>query len=88
VAFARNVDANSASTEFYIMIGQATRHLDRNMSTIGPVIYGVPAIQALNRANMNNASGVIEDTDKRSKIIWAKLAKDVSPQNQLKIQVQ
>ncbi len=88
VAFARDVDANSASTEFYIVIGQATRHLDRNMSTIGRVIYGMPAVQALNRANMNNASGVIEDTTKRSKILWAKLAKDVSPQNQLKIQIQ
>ena len=38
VAFARNVQADTASTEFYIVIGQATRHLDRNMSTIGRVI--------------------------------------------------
>jgi peptidylprolyl isomerase len=88
VAFARDVDANSAATEFYIVIGQATRHLDRNMSTIGRVIYGMPAIQSLNRANMNNTSGVIEDADKRGKIIWAKRAKDVSTENQLKIQIQ
>lgn len=88
VAFARGVDANSASTEFYIVIGQATRHLDRNMSTIGRVIYGMPSVQALNRAHMNNASGVIEDETKRSKILWAKLAKDVSPDKQLKLQVQ
>ena len=88
VAFARDVDANSASTEFYIVIGQATRHLDRNMSTIGRVIYGMPAVQALNRANMNNASGVIENPTKRGKILWAKLAKDISQQNQIKIQIQ
>lgn len=88
VAFARDVGANSASTEFYIVIGQATRHLDRNMSTIGRVIYGMPAVQALNRANINNTSGVIEDVSKRSKIIWAKLAEDISPGNRLKLKVQ
>lgn len=88
VAFARGVDADSASTEFYIVIGQATRHLDRNMSTIGRVIYGMPAVQALKRANMNSASGVIEDETKRSKILWAKLAKDISPQKRLHIEIQ
>ena len=88
VAFARDVDANSASTEFYIVIGQATRHLDRNMSTIGRVIFGMPAVQTLHRANINNGSGVIEDATKRGEILWAKLAKDVSPKNQLKIQIQ
>ena len=88
VGFARNVDANSANTEFYIVIGQATRHLDRNMSVIGRVIYGMPTVQALHRANMNNASGVIEDADQRSKIRWAKLVKDINPKNQLNIQIQ
>jgi peptidylprolyl isomerase len=88
VAFARGVAADSASTEFYIVTGQATRHLDRNMSTIGRVIYGMPAVQALNRANLNNASGVIEDFSKRSKILWAKLATDLDESNIIAIQVQ
>lgn len=88
LAFARSDEADTASTEFYIVIGQATRHLDRNMSTIGRVIYGMPAVQALNRAKLNNASGVIKDASKRSKILWAKLAKDVAAKDQLKIQVQ
>ena len=88
VGFARDIDAHSANTEFYIVIGQATRHLDRNMSTIGRVIYGMPAVQALNRAHPNNASGVMEDASQRSKILWAKLAKDVKPQEQLKVQLQ
>jgi peptidylprolyl isomerase len=88
VAFARDIGADSASTEFYIVIGQATRHLDRNMSTIGRVIYGMPTVQALQRANINNASGVIEDETKRSKILWAKLAKDINPQKRLHVQIQ
>ena len=37
---------------------------------------------------MNNASGVIEDAAQRGKILWAKLGKNVSPQNQLNIQIQ
>ena len=85
--FARDKDANLARIEFYIVIGQASRHLDRNMSTIGRVIYGT-SVQTLNRANMNNTSGVIQDLHKRGKILWAKLAKNVSPQNQLNIQIQ
>lgn len=88
VAFARDVDADSASTEFYIVIGQATRHLDRNMSSIGRVIYGMPAVQALNRANMNNLSGVIEDKTQRSKIQWAKLARDLPKKELLNVQIQ
>ena len=88
VAFARDVDINSATTEFYIVIGQATRHLDRNMSSIGKVIYGMTRVQALNRANMNNSSGVIEDENQRSKIVWAKLAKDVPSKDQIIVQVQ
>jgi hypothetical protein len=58
------------------------------MSTIGRVIYGIPALQALHCANMNNASGVIKDATKHSKILWAKLAKNVSPKNQHEIQTQ
>lgn len=88
VAFARGTEADTASTEFYIVIGQATRHLDRNMSTIGRVIYGMPAVQALKRAKLNNASGVIEDATQRSKILWAKLAKDVAPKDHVSVQVQ
>jgi len=88
VAFARGVETDSASTEFYIVIGQATRHLDRNMSTIGRVIYGMPAVQALNRANLNNASGVIEETSKRSKILWAKLATNMDSSALIALQIQ
>lgn len=88
VAMARNVEANSGSTDFYIVIGQATRHLDRNMSTFGKVIYGMPLIQSLKRAHLNISSGVIEDASKRSKILSAKLAIDIPMQQRLLLQVQ
>jgi peptidylprolyl isomerase len=88
VAFARDNDAHSATSEFYIVIGQASRHLDRNMSTLGRVTFGMPAVQAFNRANINNADGVLENASERSKILWAKLAKDVGQNNRLKVQIQ
>ncbi|MFT2092951.1 peptidylprolyl isomerase [Paraglaciecola sp. 2405UD69-4] len=88
LAFARDTDINSATTEFYIVIGQATRHLDKNMSSIGRVIYGMPAIQSLKRAQLNNASGVIQQPEDRSKIIWAKLANQVAEQDRIAIEIQ
>jgi peptidylprolyl isomerase len=88
VAFARGTEADSATTEFYITIGQATRHLDRNMSTIGRVIYGMPAIQNVKRASVNNSSGVIEDEAKRTPIISAKLAKNIPMSERITVEVQ
>lgn len=88
LAMARSNDANSGSATFYIVIGQATRHLDRNMSSMGRVIYGMPHIQALKRAPMNNRSGVMQEAKERSKIVWMKLAKDVPVSQRIKVQVQ
>ncbi len=88
VAFARGTEADTATTEFYITIGQATRHLDRNMSTIGRVIYGMPAIQSVKRANINNASGVIEDKTNRTQILSAKLAKNIPEKDRIDIEIQ
>ncbi|MDP5133812.1 MAG: peptidylprolyl isomerase [Paraglaciecola sp.] len=88
VAMARSNEKDSATSDFYIVIGQATRHLDRNMSSFARVIYGMPAIQALQRADFNNASGVIDEPIKRSKIIRAKLASQLPLAQQLQLQVQ
>lgn len=88
IAFARGTEADTATTEFYVTIGQATRHLDRNMSTIGRVIYGMPAIQKVNRASVNNSSGVIDDETKRTKILSAKLAKNVPADKRINVQIQ
>ena len=49
VAAARETAANTATTEFYIMIGPQARHLDYNMSVFGRVVWGMPVIQRVNR---------------------------------------
>lgn len=67
VAFARNSEKDTASTEFYIVIGQAPRHLDRNMSVIGRVVQGMDALQKLPRGN-RDTGGVLDDITQESKI--------------------
>lgn len=88
LALARNTEKHSATTDFYVVIGQSTRHLDRNMSSFGKVIFGMPTIQSLKRASVNVASGVIEREELRSQIQWVKLAKDVEPKDRINVQIQ
>lgn len=83
VAMARGNEANSGSTDFYIVIGQAPRHLDRNMSVFGQVIYGMENVQAMKRGNPNIDGGVINDVGQRSKIVSAKLGTSVDKSQQI-----
>lgn len=82
VAMARNNEADSGSTDFYIVIGQAPRHLDRNMSVFGQVVYGMQHVQAFPRGNIENG-GVIDDAELRSKIISAKLGSAMPKEEQI-----
>lgn len=75
VAFARDVDKDTASTEFYAVIGQAPRHLDRNMSVIGKVVEGMAILQSLLRGNIENG-GVLDAMEAQNKIISASLGAD------------
>ena len=88
VAMARTNDADSATTEFYIVIGQAPRHLDRNMSSLGRVIHGMDIVQSFNRANANEAGGVIVDIGRRTKIQWARTGDKVNPELRVPVEVQ
>ncbi|WP_157726619.1 peptidylprolyl isomerase [Thalassotalea crassostreae] len=49
VAMARSTEPNTAAGDFYAVIGQAPRYLDRNMSVIGRVVYGLEYLQKLDR---------------------------------------
>lgn len=87
LAMARSVEAHSATSDFYIVIGQATRHLDRNMSSFGRVLVGMNNVQRIKRAPVDVASGVIEDAAQRSTIEWVKMAADIPLEQRLQIQV-
>ena len=87
VAFARGNEAEWVTPDFYITLGQATRHLDRNMTSLGRVLYGMPAVQRILRADGDAAGGVIQEASKRSAIKWIKMAEDVPQNLRLNVQV-
>lgn len=82
VAMARNNDPDTGDVEFYIVIGQGPRHLDRIMSVFGRVIDGMEHVQALQRGNPAVNSGVIADPDARDTILTMRVAADVPADEQ------
>lgn len=53
-AMARDNDINSASTEFFITIGQAPRYLDKNITVFGRVLEGIEHVNRLDRTARND----------------------------------
>ncbi len=91
LAMARGTAPNSATSDFYIVIGQAPRHLDRNMSIFGRVVYGMEHVQKIKRASLTSVvsqGGVISDKAKQTKIKWAKLGDELPNTQQLTLAVQ
>lgn len=76
VAMARGDEPDSSRTDFYIVIGQAPRYLDRNLTIFGRVVYGMEHIQSVRRGPPSR-SGIIETPDERSIIRTAQLAADL-----------
>lgn len=76
-AFARDNDPDTAATEFYIVIGQAPRRLDRDLTAFGRVLSGQQFLQKLERGDPDVDSGVIGDLAKRDAIIRMRLASDL-----------
>ncbi len=76
VAMARNDDPDSSRTDFYIVIGQAPRYLDRNMNVFGRVIHGMDVVQRIQRGPDNN-NGILIDETKATRIRSVKLASDL-----------
>lgn len=76
-AFARDNDANTATTEFYIVIGEAPRRLDDQLTAFGRVISGMDFIQKLNRGDPDVDQGVIQDKSKQDEIVRMRIAADI-----------
>ncbi len=86
VAMARNNGRDTASTDFYIVIGQAPRYLDRNLTIFGRVIRGMEIVQRIRRDGPDE-DGMIEDPNERTPIDRARLAADLPPSERMKIHV-
>ncbi len=82
VAMARNDDPDSSRTDFYIVIGQAPRYLDRNLNVFARVIYGMDVVQRIKRGPALN-NGIIEDEQASTRISRMQLASDIPEEDRL-----
>jgi peptidylprolyl isomerase len=62
-------------SELYVVIGQAPRHLDRNLAMVGRVVQGMDLLSSLHRGT--GALGVYETPAERTPINSIRLASDV-----------
>ncbi len=86
IAMARGNDADSASSHFYIVNGQAPRYLDRIMSVFGRVIYGMNHVQAITRtATIEGETAV--NSSAHTPIISMKMMADVPLAEQISLEV-
>jgi cyclophilin family peptidyl-prolyl cis-trans isomerase len=81
-AMARGNEADSGGTEFYVVLGHATRYLDRNITAFGRVIDGMAHFQQLSREAKNGVEDVTYNPIKSVRV-----AADVEHQKSREIKV-
>lgn len=86
VAMARNEDPDSGGTDFYIVIGQAPRYLDRNLTVFGRVVWGMDVVQRIKRGPPLE-NGIIEQDLERTWIKRMRLANSIESDQRLDIYV-
>ncbi len=86
VGAGRDNDVDSGGgTELYVVIGQAPRHLDRNVTLLGRVVLGMEHLSVLPRGT--GALGFYEHPEERVPIKSFRLASEVPPQERTQVQV-
>ena len=86
VAMARNSDKDSSRSDFYFVIGQAPRYLDRNMNIFGRVIDGMAVVQQIKRGPENN-NGIFRDETQITRMRSVRLASSMPENDRLKAYV-
>lgn len=80
IAMARGNEPDSATSDFYIVIGQAPRYLDRIMTVFGRVVAGFDHVQQIQRGK-SSENGMIAEKENRTLIKNVRLVSDL-PENQ------
>lgn len=84
IAMARNDGPDTGSTDFYIVIGQAPRYLDRNLTIFGRVVWGMDVVQRIKRGpTLKN--GIIEGDLDRTWIKRMRLASSLEESERLDV---
>lgn len=82
IAMARNDAPDSSRTDFYIVIGQSPRYLDRNMNVFGRIVYGMDIVQKIRRGP-TAANGIFQNETESTRIRRMRLASDLPEQERL-----
>lgn len=81
IAMARGNEADSATSDFYFVIGQAPRYLDRIMTIFGRVVDGFEHVQQIKRGK-SSENGMIKDKSARTLIHKAVIVSDLPKEQQ------
>lgn len=85
IGIGRDNDVDSGNgTELYAVIGQSPRHLDRNVTVIGRVVYGMENLSSLRRGHGNMG---FYEKEPNIPIKSIRLAKDVPEKERLNLEV-
>ncbi|BFM11247.1 hypothetical protein R50072_14000 [Simiduia litorea] len=87
LGMSRANEPDSATTDFYIVIGQAPRYLDGIMTVFGRVIWGMDKVQQIIRADVTG-SGIIAADKPQTKIRWAAVGAALPKTQQLALMVE
>ncbi|UTA46545.1 peptidylprolyl isomerase [Simiduia sp. 21SJ11W-1] len=87
VGIARGNAPDSATSDFYIVIGQAPRYLDGIMTLFGRVVWGMDKVQAVLRADPMGP-GVIPEGEPQTRILSAAIGSDLPAEAQRKLRVE
>ncbi|MBL4764637.1 MAG: peptidylprolyl isomerase [Colwellia sp.] len=87
LAMARSNKADSASSHFYFVIGQAPRYLDKIMTIFGRVVYGMEHIQAIKRTSVIEGEYAV-DSREHTPIVSLTLMADVPLNERIFIEVE
>ena len=86
VGAGRDTDVDSGGgTELYVVIGQAPRHLDRNVTLLGRVVAGMPVLSVMPRGT--GALGFYEHPQERTPVRSVRLAADVPASQRTELEV-
>ena len=86
VGAGRDNDVDSGGgTELYVVIGQAPRHLDRNVTLLGRVVSGMELLSVMPRGS--GALGFYEHAEQRTPIKSLRLAADVPAAQRTELEV-
>jgi peptidylprolyl isomerase len=86
VGAGRDNDVDSGGgTELYVVIGQAPRHLDRNVTLLGRVLYGMNILSVMPRGT--GSLGFYEHAEERIPIKSVRVAADVPAAQRTELEV-